>query len=426
MAADGRIYVTILCGAGARPIARRGERTPLEVAETPNLDALAKRGAVSLVRVIDDVVTPESDSGAMALLGYDPLTYYTGRGALEALGMGFWDAARSCVGFRVNFASQDPATGRLDRRTARDLSDPELQALAEEVRQQVALPEVDYRLIAFGRHRGILCLRSETVALSGEVTNTDPGFRRLGSFGVPSELPYTGPSRCVPLDASAAAAATAKLVEHFAGASAAVLQASEVNRRRQAAGKLAANVILFRDAGHELPELESFGDRTGLTVSLHGQVPAEHGLCTLIGGRFVESKPAPGQSDGDYYRALARSLPDDPADVVLVHLKGADEPGHDDQPAEKARALESIDRHYVAELAAHVGPRDVIVFTGDHATPCECGIHSTDPVPTVAAGPGVPRDGASRFSEREAASGGLPVERAVDLLQFLVDARSVA
>jgi 2,3-bisphosphoglycerate-independent phosphoglycerate mutase len=425
VSAARKIYVTILCGAGDRPIERLGGRTPLEAAALPNLDALVHRGASARIEVIDDTITPESDSGAMALLGYDPLVHYTGRGALEGLGMGFLDADHPGVGFRVNFASQNHASGRLDRRTARDLSDAELQQLAAEVRAGVEVGGAGFELIAFGRHRGILSFRSDSLELSGNVTNTDPGFEKIGAFGVPTEGDASAPTPCMPLGDGVGAANTARLVEEFVARSAAILAASPVNRERLAVGKLPANVILFRDGGDRLPELEDFRARTGLTMALYGQVPAEHGLCKLIGGRFVESKPAAGQDEPDFYRELARSLPDDPADVVLVHLKGADEHGHDDEPRAKAEALERIDRHYVAALAEVAGERDLIVFTGDHTTPCEMGIHSPDPVPTVAAGEGIDPDRCERFDEREAEAGGLPVSRAVELLDFLAAAPAV-
>ena len=169
-----RCHIIALCGAGDRPIAGLGGRTPLEVAPTPNLDLLASRGRLGAVDVIGPSIAPESDSAAMALLGYDPLRHYTGRGALEGLGMGFLDPADrcGCVCFRINFASYDEARARLDRRTARDLSPEEQVELVAELRAGVTLPDhphVTFELIGFGRHRGILCFRSADRALSGNV-----------------------------------------------------------------------------------------------------------------------------------------------------------------------------------------------------------------------------------------------------------------
>src|SRR5581483_4427648 len=222
----GKVYVTILCGAGDRPIARLEDRTPLEYAATPNLDRAARNGVLGTVQVIDTEIVPESDSGAMAILGYDPLEHYTGRGALESLGMGYWKAGESNVAFRINFASQDEHSGHLDRRTARDLSDQELQQLAGELRAQLQLrsPKVAFELTAFGRHRGILSFTSSSVALSGNVTNTDPGFRRVGAFGVPERTPSSEPQACRALDDTAGAAATGAIVNEFVAASGRILR----------------------------------------------------------------------------------------------------------------------------------------------------------------------------------------------------------
>ena len=84
-----KTYMIILDGAADRKIELLGNKTPLQYANTPFLDILAKNGAESLITVIDENITPESDSGCMALLSYDPQIYYPGRGTLEGLGTGF-------------------------------------------------------------------------------------------------------------------------------------------------------------------------------------------------------------------------------------------------------------------------------------------------------------------------------------------------
>ena len=421
-----RTFIVVMCGGGDRPISRLGSRTPFEAAGTPHLDALAQRGSSGLLEVIDDATPPESDSGAMALLGYDPLAHYTGRGPLEALGMDFWDPAGSSVAFRVNFGSWTPATGRVDRRTSRDLSDDELSVLVREILEGVTLDEpVSFRLTGFGRHRGILALTSRALALSGRVTNTDPGFTARGPFGVPVAEPAPTPLPCRPLEESdEAAAATARLLNRFVERSAQVLERSQVNVARRAAGRRPANVILARDGGHVLPVLQPFGERYGLGLSMYGQVPAERGLAGLLGGRFTVAKPGAGRSDSEFYGDLLEVLLADPADVVFVHLKGPDEPGHDDRPDAKVAAIEDIDQHFVGPLVAGLGAGDTLVATCDHATPCEVGIHVADRVPVAVAGPRTPADGTAAFGERAAASGALAGWRACELLPWLRAARA--
>ncbi|MER8224377.1 CMP-5'-phosphonoformate--3-phosphoglycerate phosphonoformyl transferase [Streptomyces sp. NPDC094143] len=417
----GRLFLAVLCGGADRPGAELGGLTPFEAAATPHLDALARRGSSAALEVIAPDVPPESDSGAMALLGYDPITHYTGRGPLEGLGMDFWQPDGYSVAFRVNFASWDPVTRRLDRRTSRDLDEDDQTTLVEEITERVSLPDgVAFRLTGFGRHRGILALTSDTVPLSGKVTNTDPGFVSRGPFGVPVNAPAATPATCVPFDDAPAAATTAELVNRFVAASAEVMQASAVNARRRDLGRRAANLLLVRDAGDTLPRLAGFTERTGLSLSMYGQVPAERGLAHLIGARFTRSRPARGQSEPDYYRQLLPELLADPADAVFVHLKGPDEPGHDGRPHDKVRAVEEIDAHFVGPLVEALTEQDTLVVTCDHATPCELGIHSPDLVPAVAVGPRIAADAVTEFGEKAALGGSLGARRASDLLAVLL------
>jgi len=423
----GRVIITVLCGGADRPVPRLAGQTPFEAAATPHLDALARRGSSAAVEVIAPDVPPESDSGAMALLGYDPLAYYTGRGPLEGLGMGFWQPDGYSVAFRVNFASWRPDTGRLDRRTSRDLEEEDQAALVREITDRVRLPAgVTFALTGFGRHRGILALTSRTTPLSGKVGNTDPGFVSRGPFGVPVDIPAASPLRCAARGNDAAAATTARLVNEFVAASGAVMQRSAVNERRRAAGRLPANLLLVRDAGDTLPVLPPFSGRTGLALSMYGQVPAERGVAQLIGARFTHSRQAAGQSEAQYYRQLVPQLLADPADVVFVHVKGPDEPGHDNRPADKVSAIEQIDAHFAGPLAAALGPAGTLVVTCDHATPCELGLHSSDLVPVTAAGPAIAADGAATFGEAAARGGRLGVRRASDLLTAVLGLRGGA
>jgi 2,3-bisphosphoglycerate-independent phosphoglycerate mutase len=419
-ATAGRLFVIALCGGGDRPIAALGGLTPFEAAPTPTLDALALLGSSGLLEVIGPDIPPESDSGAMALLGYDPMVHYTGRGPLEGLGMDFWLADGSSTAFRINFASWDPTTGRLDRRTSRDLSDEELGQLVTQLRDEVRLDEaVTVRLTGFGRHRGILAFTSTSLELSGMVSNTDPGFANVGPFGIPVKVPEATPLVCRPLIAGTAAATTARLVNEFVEHSAAVLERSEVNRRRRERGRRPANLILVRDGGDSLPSLPPFR----ASLSMYGQVPAERGLATLIGARFTVAKTGPGETDAAFYAGLVPTLLAERDRVVFVHLKGPDEPGHDGRPHDKVAAIAEIDEHFLGPLHRGLTSADTLVVTCDHATPCEVGLHAPDRVPTVVVGPGIDRDGVEVFSEGAAAAGGLGVKRSSELLAWLNDGR---
>jgi 2,3-bisphosphoglycerate-independent phosphoglycerate mutase len=407
----------VLCGGADRPIRELGNRTPLDAATTPALDRLARHAHLGLVTVIDHGICPESDSGMMALLGYDPHRYYTGRGALEALGLDFMERGENAVGFRINFASYDVERAQLDRRTARDLRDDELQALCAAIREAVdpAVLDAEVAIVAFGRHRGIVCLRSGR-PLSAAVSNTDPGFRRVGAFGVPNDRHEPHPLPCVPLDDSPAAAWTAELVNRLDALTGEVLAQHPVNRARRVAGRSPANRLLFRDAGSDIPHLHRFPDRYRRTLAIYGQVPAERGLCKLLGGTWHDARQQNGVNDVDYHASLVDALLADPADFVVVHHKGPDEPGHDGQAEAKRDAIEQIDRLLIEPLAACLGGDDTLIVACDHATPCDLRIHAPDAVPVMVHRRGTP-ERAQRYCERDAARGDLGVSRAPALLE---------
>ncbi len=130
------LYVC-LDGLGDDPIPELDGRTPLEAAETPNLDALAARGATGTVVTVGPGIAPESDIGVFGILGYDPHEEHPGRGVLEALGIGM-DFRDGDLAYRINFATADwPEI--LDRRVGRDLSSDEAHALADEVNRTLQL-----------------------------------------------------------------------------------------------------------------------------------------------------------------------------------------------------------------------------------------------------------------------------------------------
>ncbi|MEW9553276.1 CMP-5'-phosphonoformate--3-phosphoglycerate phosphonoformyl transferase [Nonomuraea sp. NPDC050783] len=420
MSGSGKLYLMALCGGADRPVGALRGRTPFQAAVTPHLDRLAADGRTGLLEVIAPGIPPESDSGAMALLGYDPAVHYTGRGPLEGFGNRYWDPEGHSVAFRINFASLNTATGRLDRRTSRDLSDEEMQELVAEILDRVRLePGVEVRLTGWGRHRGILAFTSRNRPLSGEVSNTDPGFVKQGPFGVPVRGHDNRPLPARPLSDDPAAALTASLVNSFVAQSAKVLEASAVNARRAAAGRKAANLLLVRDGGHVLPDLPPAAAR----ISMYGQVPAERGLARLIGASFTTAKVAPGQSEPAFYAELLPHLLADTAEVVFAHIKGPDEPGHDNQPEEKVRAIADLDACLIGPLRAALRPSDTLVVTCDHATPCEAGIHTDDKVPIAVAGPGIRPDAVRRFDEEAVSRGGLPIGRASELMPWLAKVR---
>ncbi len=418
----GKIYVIVLDGAADRKVKALGGRTPLEYASLPCLDSLAREGQQSMIEILPGGLAPETDSGIMALLGYPPMKYYSGRGTLECMGLGKYVNFLYFVGFRVNFASLDHRSGVLDRRTMRDLSDMELQQLAEELQEKVSLDSrfsVQFELVAFGKHRGILSFYSNETELSGNVSNTDPGFKKVGMFSIPNKNYENLPRKCVPLDTGEDSAVTAAIVNDFAEQSKDILENSSINRRRREQGLPEANVLLFRDGGSNPIPMPEFAGKYGKHLAIYGQLPCEKAMADMIGADFHYTEPFRVEHEGEILRNLADVLRSDPADVVFCHLKGPDEPGHDGKPEKKAAALEQIDTCLIHRLVERKEAGDVFVITCDHATPCELGIHSGDKVPLLISGGGFAPDQTEHFHEDQARRGDCKVKKAVDIFDYL-------
>ena len=417
-----KIYMMILDGAADRKIKILGDKTPLEVAQTPALDIIALNGQQGMITVIDEQITPESDSGAMALLSYDPKIYYPGRGTLEGLGTGFIPEGYNYVAFRVNFASYDNQKQKLDRRTARGLNDNELQELADSISSNVDLSKynVQFKLLAFGHHRGILCFYSKECKLSGNVSNTDPGFRKNGVWGEPVKDYEPKPMNCVPLDDTKEAELTADIVNEFVIQSNKILSEHEINKNRIQKGEIPANYLIFRDGGAKPKEMPQFYDKFGLTLCMYGQLPAENAIASLIGSKFKFSKSLDLQLDKEFLENTEKKLIDEKSDIVFIHIKGPDEPGHDNEPLKKVEAIELIDKHFIANLIKDITIDDIVIVTCDHATPCELKIHSTDKVPILIMGKYFKSDDTKKFDEINAEKGSIFINRAIEILPYVI------
>lgn len=417
-----KIYMIVLDGAADRKIKRLGNKTPLETAYTPYLDNLVSNGCQSMIDVIGENIIPESDSGAMALLSYPPQIFYPGRGTLEGIGTGCIPTDCSYAAFRVNYASYNPQIGVLDRRTSRGLSDDELQELSRTIINKVDLTKygVDFGLISFGHHRGILYFYSNKKTLSGNVSNTDPGFEKKGVWGIPIKSQNMCPKKCFALDDTEESKFTAEIVNIFSEQVNKILSNHFINKIRVNNNKLPANYLLIRDGGNSPKVMPKFRELYNKSLVMYGQLPAEKAIANLIGERFEYSKSLDLQLDKKFLIDIAKTITCVNEDVIFIHLKGPDEPGHDNDPIQKVNAIEMIDKYFVKTLVEHLHPDDIVIVTCDHATPCELMLHSNDKVPILISGKGLENDSTTSFNEIEALRGSLSVKKGIDILPYVM------
>ncbi len=395
---SGKILMLILDGIGDRSVKELGGKTPLEAAETPNLDKFAEKGQNGLMDTIAPGIRPGSDTGHLALLGYDPYEVYRGRGPFEAAGIGM-DLDPEDVAFRCNFATLeegkiiDRRAGRIKERT---------DELAKAV-QTINL-DVNFEFEKAVEHRAVLVLKGG--GLGGDVRDIDP-------HDVDTEF-----HEAKPLEDSKENKKTAEILNDFVEKSIEVLSDHPINRERKEKGELPANIILPRGGG-KVPELEEMRTKHGLSTGAISGIPLVRGVCSLAGMDVLEVEEATGGLDTDPKAVIDATVEAlEEYDFMLVNIKGCDLSGHDGLPGEKIDFIEKID--------SALGPLDeleetYIAITGDHSTPVTIKEHSGDPLPLTIVGEDVRIDDVDEFNERACSKGGLNRIKGGDLLNILKD-----
>lgn len=425
-----RLALIILDGLGDRPHPDTGGLSPVEAARTPNLDAIAARGALGSVTVVGRGVAPESDAGVLALLGYDPVRDSPGRGVLEALGVGMALEAGD-VAFRLNFATFDNRGKVVDSRVGRSLRTAEAEELARAVTDADLLGAVGIHaeVRATVGHRGVLRLHpTRGGALSPQVSNSDPFYEKVGGMGRARRVSDPRPLAVRPLDRTREARRTADATNEFLAAAGRILPGQLVNARRALSGRQLANGLLVRNAGAmpSMGGLVPFATKYGWGGAAVTEMPVERGIARLLG--LADKFVGPMGKDRD---AALRERARVTLDAVrhypfaYVHLKGPDEPGHDGNARAKREVIEQLDASFFGPFREQAEWSHVrVAITADHATPCILKGHADDPVPLVLSGAGVaaapPTPGGVKFGELAAAAGTLGPMRGAEVLSTLI------
>jgi 2,3-bisphosphoglycerate-independent phosphoglycerate mutase len=397
-----RILFLVLDGISDRPCPELAGKTPLQAAKTPNLDAFAKEGICGIMDTISPGIRPGSDTAHLALLGYDPHSYYTGRGPLECEGTGI-RMEPGMIGFRCNFATLSP-DGKISDRRAGRIHDT--AALSSAIQKGVDLSRfgVEFVFRSGAGHRAALALKG--TGLGHCVSSNDP--KKEGA----------APLTIVPLKEGAGHRKTAEVCNEFVRQSAEILAKHPVNRKREAGGSIPANVVLMRGAG-EMGHFEPFGKRYGLSGSVISAASLIAGIGTAVGLSRVHVDGITGSQDSNLAGKISAAIDElSRKDFVLVNIKGADESGHDGRAKEKTAFIEKID---TAIIPLRTIKDCIIVICADHSTPCTVKDHSADPVPVIIRGEGVRTDGVQRFDEIACAEGGLCRINGSSLLPIALD-----
>jgi 2,3-bisphosphoglycerate-independent phosphoglycerate mutase len=391
---------------GDRPVKELNWRTPLEAAHKPSLNQIAKTGICGIMDLIAPGIPPGSDSATLALLGYDALKVYSGRGAFEAIGSGV-RVSSGDVAFRCNFATVNEKFVVLDRRAGR-IENKDAAKLAENLRKiKLEDPSVKFFFKNTVQHRAALVIRGSK--LSTAVSDSDPektGERVL---------------QIKPLNASLEAKHTAKILDELMHKFHAVLKEHPVNKQRVKRKLLPANIILSRGAG-TIPKIEPISKLYEVKATCIAATSLIRGVCKAAGMKLIDVKGATGTLQTDFLalaRATTRTLRT--FDFVILHVKATDVVSHDRNIKQKVEMIEKVDS-MVEHILKNIDLDSVyLVITADHTTALVTGNHEGDPVPIAITGPYVRRDDVERFDERSCAKGGLNRIRGMDLMPTLMN-----
>ena len=361
-----KIVLLVADGLGGLPHPET-RRSELETAHIPNLNALAQRSACGLTTPVEVGIAPGSGPGHLALFGYNPLKYFIGRGALEALGIGV-DLRPGDVAARGNFCTVDGDGLLTDRRAGRIAT--ELSAPLCERLDRIEIPGVQVDVFPVQDYRFVLRLRGD--GLSELVEETDP--QREGMAPRPAQALAPEGER------------TAGIVREFIAAAG-----------RALAEEQPANMVLLRGWA-QLPNLPDFGRVYHLNPAAIAAYPMYRGLAAVANMQIIPTGMSFGAEVDTLYANWERH------DFFFIHYKPADAAGEDGDFDGKVKCLEDLDVHIPRILDLRP---DVLMVAGDHATPAIMASHSWHPVPFMLHSPLTLGEGVDGFNERACARGSL-------------------
>ncbi|MDY6903298.1 MAG: alkaline phosphatase family protein [Thermodesulfobacteriota bacterium] len=403
-----KCLLVLLDGLGDRSFPLLGEKTPLQVARTPNLDMLASRGANGLYHASLAGQALPSENAHFSMFGYD-MAEFPGRGALEALGaeIGISPADVAVLAHFVSLSEKN-RTLVLDHEKP-DAGTDDLAALGYHIRS-FHMEDIVVSFHPTGGIRGIVTLSGDVARF---VTDSDPVTPGRPMCAVQPWADYAD---------NAPTERTARVLHAYLAWAYHHLNTHEVNRQRREKGLYPVNGLVTQRAG-QLKQVIPFARKYGLKGLIMASGMVYWGLGKYIGMdvKKVTDSHDPGTDLAQRMQMAHDYLAD--YDFVHVHTKAPDEAGHTKKPMFKKRVIESLDAGIGRVIKPILDDPDVlVVVTADHTTPSSGPlIHSGETVPLMMVGPGIRQDKVVRFDEVNAANGCLGGVRGRELMLLILN-----
>ncbi len=395
-------YIVIVPdGAADWPIEEIGGRTPLEAAHTTNMDYMAQRGMTGLVQTIPNKMNPGSDVGNLALLGYNPANYYTGRAPLEAANLGI-TLAEDEIAFRCNLVTM--ANSVLVDYSAGHIGNKEAAELIEALNK--AIPDEEIRFFAGKSYRHLMVLRTPLWKDFVKLKTTPP--HDIMGQEIKKHLP---------------AGKNAQKILSIMERARAILEKHPINQVRVDLKENPANAIWLWGQGR-CPQIPLFKEKFGMQGGIISAVDLVNGIGRLAGLEVIHVPGATGYYDTNYAGKVQYALNSlKKNDFVFVHIEAPDEAGHNGDLKNKIGSIEKIDREIVGAVLNNFDPHDDfrVLILPDHPTPIAKRSHTSEPVCFLMYGKGIVPDGSQQFCEKAAAEKGLCFKSGEALMEYFIN-----
>ncbi len=389
--------ILIIDGAAGLPLPERGGRTCLELANTPNLDAMAAEASLGLGRTVPPGMEASSACACMSVLGYDPKLYYRGRAGVETRSMGI-PVEDGEVVFRCNLVAV--RDGRMWDYSSGHISTGEAQALIAALNESLDSDRVHFYPGVSYRH--ICKLKGYEDTLRATCTP-------------PHDIPDKPVSEFLPSGPGS------DLLRDLMKRSEAVLQDHPVNIERRSRGDIPATMLWFFWGSGRIPDMPSFKQTYGVDAAMTSGVDLLRGLARMVGMDTLDISGVTDGLDNDYAAQVSGALEAlTRCDLVVIHIEAPDEAAHAGSINDKIEAIQRVDREVLGRLRSWQEAGLRLLVMPDHPTPIKTRTHSSDPVPFMLWGAGFTANGARRFTEAEAKSTGFLIDEGYKIVGRLV------
>ena len=397
-------YIVMLSdGMAGKPLEEINGMTTLEAATTPVLDRLAKNSEIGLASMVPEGMAPGSDTANLAVMGYDPKIYYTGRSPLEALSIGV-DMSDTDVSFRCNIVTLSEEDCAYEDRTIIDHSSDEISTedaavLVEALKE--GLEREGYRFYVGTSYRHLL------IQANGKMIDLVPPHdvltQRIGNY--------------LPKDA---------VLREMMEKSYEILNNHPLNVERKAKGLRPANSAWFWGAGKK-PALTSFESQTGKKGMMISAVDLLKGIAVGASMDTVIVEGANGGLHTNYEgkaKAALKALTEEGYDFAYIHVEAPDEMGHQGSMTDKIKAIENIDEKVLKLVVGELEEKQIdfrLLVLPDHPTPIKVRTHTGDPVPYLLYDSTKKVDGQEFYNEKTASQTGIYWKEGYQLMGHLLE-----